>query len=368
MIAASPEPVLKTMRLSLLWHQNLMAPGPMAKPNVIERSTYREPFNRKDRTGPLTAPWPVHEVQQFWERYLSRQKSLAAVRGRTAWRAQVPLRVAAPLTAVADQDDTAVIAEGFLHPWGATLVLTLTLKGSWAGFVPAAERVVELRCDPCFSLVGEAGIWISLDTVAETGLTRLRSAAAEATEGPVGEPFSILTLTAAKGPTAAFDPTTAAPTQFLQATSAFSPTWKTDVPLSAKEAKVAGLANAPASHLIYGQRRGRAIWSPEHFLAGGGFARPSTLSCHHRNLVLASMQTEALSQFAAATAARIQANVARSAEESAQARHAVETLEGLYLGARSTYRSGSLKAQIAMNGWLNQINLVRLDAGLAQIP
>ena len=137
--------------------------------------------------------------------------------------------------------------------------------------------------------------------------------------------------------------------------------------MSAADGKVAGIRNAPPSHLIYGLRRGRAIWSPEHFLAGGGVERPSTLECHHRNLVLASVQTEALARFAVATAARVTANTRRAPDETTQAKCAATALGDLYQGAEGTYKSGSVKAQISMNKWLEPINVVRVEAGLPKL-
>ncbi len=367
MVAANGDPQLEVMRLGLLWHQNLMDPAPKADPSVIQDPPYRDTFDSKDRSSPLTPPWAPRTRQGFWERYLPSWEKLAQVPGRNAWRAQVPLRVGAPVPVVSNDNRVEVAVEGFLHPWGTTFVVELTLRGNWLGFAAATRDVLGLKRNRCFSLTGAGGPWVTLDKVAEAGLASLRASAGSTAGGPMAEPFSVFTLNDASGGRDSFDPTHDDVARFLHATSSFSPTWESDPLVAAADRKVAGISNAPASHLIYGQRRGRAIWSPEHFLMGGGIERFSTLECHHHNLVFASVQTEALSRFAIATAARIQANTNRSAEEMTQAKRAATTLGNLYEGAEGTYKSGSVKAQIAMNKWLDPINVVRVEAGLPKL-
>jgi hypothetical protein len=359
---------VRGVRLTLLWHQNLMAAEALARPSVTDIGAYQELFNtaRKDQTGQLSLPWPDYGQQLFWERYLRRWHQLPAATAREGWRALVPLRATAPLALWAKDPDTTVWSEGFLHPWGATFLLTLNVTGRWPGLGDAAQRLIELRRERSFTLEGREGDH-RLEDAATAGLEALASRADDAASGTRWDPFSICTLLAAKGSPAAFDPALeeTGVARFLQAVSTFNPNWESDAVRPAAAAKVAGKSAAPASHLVYGTKRGRAIWSPTNFskTPGGG---PSTLGCHHRNLVLASMQTEALGRFAEDTANRLGAGTALSGEQKTQAGWAVRILGDLYLGS-NTYKSGSVKAQIAQSQLLEPINAVRAEHGLPAI-
>jgi hypothetical protein len=354
------------MRLALLWHQNLMDTGATAEHGVIRETPFRDIMDGRDRTGPLRPPWAPKKRQGFWERYLPHWETLAQVPGRNAWRARVPLRAEIPLAVDPGRQGVDACGEGFFHPWGVTFVVDLTLRGSWAGLEVAAEDVLALRSDPCFSLDG-GGSWLSLDQLARAGLEKLRAIAGKDGGAPIADPFSVFTLNVAKGEPGSYDPAHEDVARFLQATSSFSPTWKTDDPVTSGDATVARKSDSPPTHLTYGRRRGRAIWSPEHFLAGGGVMRPSTLECHHHNLVLASVQTEALSRLAIAIAARIQANADRDPDERTQTKWAMTALGKLYEGDEMTYRSKSVAAQVGMNDWLVPINVVRVESGLPAI-
>jgi|GEM_PF-4334140 len=359
---------IRWIKLTLLWHQNLMPADARARPQVTDVGTYQELFNtaRENQTGLLTVPWPDYEKQLFWERYLRRWHQLPEATAREGWRALVPLRTAAPLILQAEDADTSVWSEGYLHPWGVTFLLTLTVTGKWSELGEAADRLVEVRGGQRFVIAGrEAGC--GLEDAATAGLGALAELAGEAAQGTRWNPFSICTLMAAKGIPDAFDPSVeeTGVARFLQAVCTFNANWRQDEVRPAADAKVAGKAKAPASHLVYGTQRGRAVWSPVNFSKGTGKG-PSALKCHHRNLALASMQTEALGRFAEDTAARLGVGTELSAEHRTQSRWAVRALGDLYEGS-DTYKSGSVKAQIAQSGLLAPINAVRAEHELPAI-
>lgn len=359
---------LLKMRVSIFWHQSWIRTAPPGEPGVIDRGRH---FNlmdepRRQQSGPLTAPWPPDRGQGFWERYLGLWRELDWVDPREAWRYLVPLRsAAAPLDIVADGDDTKVMTEGFLHPWGGSLLTHLTLTGDWPDLASAADRIRELRRESCFTQ-GNAGPF-RLDDLAKQGLHALCPLAVDATPGRVSEGFSVFSVLTAVGDPAEFDPREEATgvARFLHAVTSFSSTWRQDTLPALAAAKVAGKSTSPAAHLVYGSARARAIWSPTHFTitqeqrdSPQRNEKRIAVGCHHRNLTLASTQVEAMSRFVAEAADRLEGG--RLANEHASlAGCAAARLGDLYIGTNDTYRSGALRAQIDAGPFLAAINVVR---------
>ena len=127
MIPSNESMSIKRMRLSLLWHQDLMGrEEAQERPLVLDDQAYRGLFMGAPGPpqGSLSLPWPSHGRQGFWELYLRRPASLVNVKGRDAWRALVPLRRAAPLKLSAPYGGVTIASEGLLHPWGATFMFT----------------------------------------------------------------------------------------------------------------------------------------------------------------------------------------------------------------------------------------------------
>ncbi len=368
MLAVSPRKFeLQRMRVSFIWHQNLMAEGPRARTPILDRIAYDELFASKGsrHSGSLTPPWPSREQQGFWEWYLGKRNALESVTPRNARRGLVPLRTRRSLNVTATKAGTTVSTDGFLHNWGASFVVTLALEGSWPSFAAAAARLLELRRERRFTLDGEAGT-LRLDDLGARGLDALREALPDAFDGPRWTDFSVFSLIAASGESKDFDPAGkgSGVLAFLHAATSFRPTWQQDKPRSLEEGKVGGFATGPPSHLIYGSTRSRAVWGPEHFLAPPTTPSSKVLACQHRNLVLASMQAEALGRYACETAKRLAANVALSSENNTEAEIFCKRLKEMYDGAQSTYRSGSVKAQISQNLWLPKIDAVCAHRGL----
>ncbi len=366
---------IRRVKFSVLWHQHWLPRESLVETMALDRTSFEETvaIARREQTGPLTSPWPVTERQKFWEFYLGRSPTLEGAPVRDVFRFLVPLRSAGqPLELLADGDDTRAATEGFLHHWGGTLVINLALAGDWGSLAEVADRIVQLRREPCFS-TSPGGPQRRLDDLAADGLAALRPQAVKAIAGATSDGFSVFSLTTAAGEPTDFDPTVEATGAhlFLHAVTSFSSIWRSEKPRPLGEAAVGGKKTGPTSHFLYGAARGRAIWSPENFAVEPAVPgapppprRKPTVGCHHRNLVLASMQTEALARFAADAADRLHANLALSSQHDLLARLALGKLDEIYAGDRSTYRSGSLRAQIddaqlkgpidaarAKNGW-----------------
>jgi hypothetical protein len=355
------ETELQHIRWSVVWHRNWMPAEPGAKPSVVTIGQLDEVFKvgAGRFAGPLTVPWPPVETQGFWERYLNRCGLLSTVIARECRRALVPLRAGPPTTVEATGTDTRVGTECFLHPWGASVVVTLNLKAPAKNHAQTAERLLELRHSDEF-MVDANGSMVTLEEVAAAAFDRVREThAPAAVETYFGEPFSILTVLEGSGPAADFDPVAEPTARFLHAAASFSLTWTADPLPALADATVARLSKErPATHLTYGERRGRVIWGPTFFNAP---IESSILECLHRNQTLAAMQTEAMASFVADTVERIDRTIALSQDHKDRSRFAAEQLAQLHRGDKGTYRSGSMKAQIDAGRYVDPINRVLVE-------
>ena len=140
--------------------------------------------------------------------------------------------------------------------------------------------------------------------------------------------------------------------RLIQASTSFSRTWDWDALLVLDEGRVARRRHQPSIHYVYGTTRGRTIWGPAYLLKDYPKA---TLACQHRNLLFASLQAEGLVSLARATTD----SSFVVGDYEAASRRAMAAVGGLYLGAGSTYKTGSVKAQIEANGSLPAINSLR---------
>jgi hypothetical protein len=145
--------------------------------------------------------------------------------------------------------------------------------------------------------------------------------------------------------------------RMLEAVTTWRPSWQHDdlrnLPLSQASLRI---RTAPPSHVLYGRERGRAVWFPALFTQKGGDLH--SLSCYHRNLVLASLQVESLSGAISETAKQIGDGLPLSVGHRECARRAAGILGRLY-GGVDTYRSWSPRVHIEQNGLVTVLNDVR---------
>ena len=364
---------LTRYRLSFIFTETVLAPlvgsvpaTGMARPEGFDRISYQKHFDgcQADRSQPttLTPPWPVLGRQGFWDKFLPTKTPLSSLTGAAAWHNVIPLRMMRPLAITPDSATVRMTTEGFVQPWGFTFVVTFDEAQAWSDPSALAHRLFDLRWEP---LLGVSGSHTTLDEAGNAGLDALRlttmGAAVHAGQRR-NEPFSIFTVANGSGAPADLDPWSEASGihRLLHAGSSFSGTSSSDELPPLEDGVVAGFSIRPASHVIYGTKRGRSIWGPAHFATTG----KRSLGCQHRNLVLASSQVESHTLFAQATLRHLAEQPLPTAGHESVARRAMEMLKRLYKGPEDAFRSKSLVAQVDAPGWRDDVNALRLTLAL----
>jgi hypothetical protein len=199
---------------------------------------------------------------------------------------------------------------------------------------------------------------LNLDMFAGKALPKLRAAAfgpAAVAQSSSAAPFTICTFINAEG----VDPNLPTPEnaevhRALEAVTGWRNTWQHDVPTELTKASLKIKGTTP-SHVLYASKRGRAVWFPAYFNRN-----VRSLSCYHRNLSFASLQTESLSSLVVETWKLLaKGKPLVSATHRACAKSAAGILGRLYGGDGSTYRSQSCQCQIEQNGLVYPVNAVR---------
>lgn len=361
---------LDALRISFIYGRTAIGPlasdGAGPRPYPVDRDAYAERFETPPEQadgGKPARPWPPFERQAVWESYLGVEHGLANVSARKAYANLVPLRFVVLPEPTTGAPDTRILAEAFVYPWGIALVLTLTMTAGWAASGALADAAVALR-HGAFA-ADDVGP-VTLDVLADTLLERLCGDVFgdAASRRWNAEPFTISTLLHARGPADAFFPDQPGVHQLLHALSTFSRTYGTEQLGTVAEHRVAGRKAPPAGHEVYGTRRGRAVWGPQHFTRPRGHVR--TLGCQHRNLVLASTQVESLAALVLAARRCLGEGEELGLLLRAQTKFAVGALARFYDG-KSSYRTGSVRQQIVANEWLEPINAVRDELGMSAI-
>ncbi len=107
---------------------------------------------------------------------------------------------------------------------------------------------------------------------------------------------------------------------------------------------------SPEGHILYKERNGRVVWFPQHFLSVA--PEPHTLPRYHKNLTMASLQTECLCRLARDAANQLSNGVNFvnvSIDYDSCTKLAAGILGRLYGGADTTYRNRSVRYQIQDN-------------------
>jgi hypothetical protein len=360
-------PEVKGVRLSLIWVEpilNLMfVPRPDGPLGQIGTDDCYAMEYQKAHTAAgteLTLPWPRPTGQLFWTRYFNgtRPGDLAA---SDAWHALVPLRRLVAPALVDRRRIFRMLAEILVYPFG--LALAITAWGRGGDLDETVQRAVGLRKEPGRVCLGN-GPAISIDAAADELLTRARQElfGLQVGAGPrTVDPFSIVTVVRGTNVSAAEVPTDRV-RQALHALCSWQEDWQSLDPLPSQADLVLSRTRQRKGHVIYALDRGRAVWFPARF---GASRKSYALTCYHRNLTWASLQTEALAAFAAATAHRLGPASPDILLQvyGEKATEALNILEELRDGAPTRYRSSSIRRQIDDN-WLNPLNEARAKFGL----
>jgi hypothetical protein len=346
-------PVIGALRLSMIWTLPVRIPFRTAIEPLADDGAYKEVFApRKTGTVPrFEPPWTARTSSLFWTFYLSRQP--LTVDAAIARACLVPIRERLPPIATTVKA-TRVGLEAFYAHTGLAVVLTASIAAE-PDVPDVVDRAIALRRDRVLSAA--AGAQRAEDIAAES-LSKLHAnvtGAALPAGALVPPPFSIATVVRLDG---AIDPSAVVQDddrhRVVDALVHLDPDWRTTALPELAKLRL-DIKQSPASHLLYARGRTRAVWYPSHARADS--EHRTRLSCYHRNLTLASMQTELLLDYSAMLARLDAPPSARETDDVTRAQHMLQRLHG-----RSSYRSGSVLAQI--NARKDEVNAARTDLGL----
>ena len=259
-----------------------------------------------------------------------------------------------------------VRAEAFFFPHCLAFAATYTLCDKMT-LDESVRRLMEIRHDKVFTLTGLSNRpqQLTLNQLADTVLDTLRTTAF----GPGSDPgtmslvpISVVTFINVEG----VDPAT--PTiengevhKALEALTQWSKTYSLN-PLTPFDKSRKPTPKSPSSHVLYATKRGCAVWFPALFTIKDGKTR--TLSCYHRNLVLALLQAESLGLFVSDTAKRLAEREPVLGVYRNCAQYAAGLLGDMYRGhdeegRKSTYRSQCLPTLIENSQLKAPLNAVR---------
>jgi hypothetical protein len=361
---------VKELRMSFLHFMPAMAllqsrkPPDIPFPFLVNDVDFQEEYAKALAGGTaLRTPWRDGYGKLFWFRYLPTRNPYEM------WRALVPLDYdLAPQVTSLVLGDGSVAVGAYLYPWGIGMIVDVTLQGPLL-LNDAVNRALEIR--------SKAKIQWKFDTKSgsssPTGLAaaireRLGTAVYGDKVAPaeLSELFSVVTVTDAAGvvstdPIAENGPIHCA----LEGLAGWNPHWATITPTSLPAGKISA-RQAPAGHILYGKRRGRAVWFPGDFRNVAAYA--DTLSCYHQNLSMCSLQTESLCQLAqdAATELRNKGSLDAFSTTYRDCAQLAAGILGRLHGKKTDesasqkpkiYRSGSVRTQIQM--YKDDVNLLR---------
>lgn len=372
--------VVRDLRSSFAWVEtvpNRLRESELSGPAAFlgQQFTYESQFERVlagERGGlGLQVPWPKPTGEHFWALYLglSTNQRLSTVPRALAWSQLVPFRLPVPVAKIEAPwfADGRLVLESFLYPHGLALVATATCRGRF-GLQDAVEKSHQVRRTGEFAVRWGDGRQerVNLDGLADRCLTTLRrdvfGDGVPASDRSV-TPFTIWAVVNGEGGAAlATSPPAGEVLRALAAVTSWSPTWPDDTLPEPTEVSVKMRQNAPPGHILYGSKRGRAVWFPGSF--GRAEAGPPTVACFRRNLARLSLQVESLGGFAEETARRLDDAQELAFWEKECARRTAGVLGRLYGAVEDTYKSGSPRVQIEQNDLAPAINRVRAHFGM----
>jgi len=355
-------------RLAFIWTetrvQMLNEPPPDLPFAFLGRNYAYEPvFNacQQGQPGPdgLHLPWPVNSEFNFWNYYFE-GRQLADVTGRQAWKALLPFRWLIPATVRADWLAGRVLAEGFFYPPGLGLVLTFSCSRPQT-LAEMVETGFQIRQRGLLDIewANHSQESLKLDPFAAKCLNLMRTHGfgPSASQPKNVVPFSVFSVVR----TNTIPPDQTLPNQaeiqrVLEAVTGWRQTWKND-PLPDFDTVKLDARTAPPSHVVYSSKRGRAVWFPT--LAELRDPYLHSLGCYHRNLVLAALSVESLAEFLKNYARDLAEGLEISPTRTDCAQRATGILSRFYYGKPSIYRTGSARAQIEQNDWLDLLTQMR---------
>lgn len=318
----------------------------------------------------FTFPWGNYTRYGFWERYFE-GADLSRVKLNRLWRNLMPLH-AAPLPRFTfDGGKHQFQIEGFFYPHGVGVILTAYIRAKGVPLADIVNTAIFTRNDALSDQVrwwnGDDDTDLRMDALAIKALYHLSSMALGANSPAEGDtplpPFTIATII--KGAGADAKTPVAANGEIHRALHGLC-TWdrfwdEANLPSldASTQFKLALTPSAAPGNLLYGLPHSRAVWFPNRFTKTG--ARVFSLSCYHRNLAAAALQTESM------------IGLMRMADTLGQGVGTMPTLVNatakligrIYGGTRDTYRSWSMRARLDTEKAL--VNRVRGRLGLGDL-
>lgn len=374
----APDIKIERMRLSLIWvESNLGLLGDPEPPQVPKgflgnRNLYAAEFDRirKEGSSPdgLTQPWEEPAGHHFWQYYLEKQP-LAALDGQIFWKFLIPFRISVPLTITSSWPEGRLTHEGYFYPFGFAWLLTLESKKQM-DLKDAIQMVLKSRSLPYVVVLPN---WkekhMGVYALADKCLTWLRESGlgkgASSGSIPTNEPFSVFTVIQGSGTTSAGIPVRGDEIhRALEALTTWNQalisSWGTVQPPPLDSKVLIPLkSGTPQDHVVYAQKRGRAVWFPQAFSDTN--TKRCTLSCYHKNLSTAALQVESLCAFLKATASEIKNGRWEylPVMHHECARIAAGIVGRMYGDVEETYRSLSPRYHMDQNKYVQAINKVR---------
>lgn len=307
--------------------------------------------------GPFPPLWQKGYGKLFWFYYIGKTSPTT----KDLWRALVPLSYEVDLRVTASWPNGKVWIRPYLYPWGIGLVADIAANGLM-DLDEAVKFAFDIRKSLKFRVAGnQVSPNATLTGLIDLVFDHIRTAVygADITKGQKSELFSIVTVLDADG---------AVPVQAitnegdihraLEAMTGWNPLYKS-IELTPLAETAIPIKKSPPGHVLYGGRRGRVVWFPGNFSSVAPYVH--TLSCYHKNLTMASLQTESLCRLAtdAADALATDLSLANfSVDYRDCAKLAAGTLGRLYGGMFDTYRSNSIRDQI-QRMYKDAVNVVR---------
>ncbi len=330
---------------------------------------------KQPAAGKLRLPWKDTKKKSFW--YYHFEKRLAGAKGDEAWKRLAPFRRPLPLGVTAEWLSGNIALYGYFFPFGQALVVTFTVRPDAAdrmelhGVVNLALRIK--RGGEYRMASDDADVTMNLEQLMDRGLDILRAEA----QGPDPEPgrpsddqpFSIVTVIRGEGvefpEPVPNPPIDEAMQRVLWALSSWSPQYKVDALQSYSDMSVRIKRGSPACHVLYGDRRGRAVWFPHKFV-NPQENQFHSLGVYHRNLLDCSLQVEGLCGLIQEVARVHRPDSPLLEPLRGVAKNAASQASCLYGGSKNTYKTWSAHNQMAKkDGFFDDLNWVRQKCRLS---
>lgn len=363
-----------SLKLSIIWVETFL--------NLLKNSLFQSELNflgnywayigrldhllkKNSGSGDLELPWSKPTGQNFWKYYLEMEP--VRLTGNKAWRALVPLRkqeTSFKIDIPSLPGQRPLLLETFFYPHGLAVVITVSVKvkkDTPFTLREAVDTAFIIKQQKMFGGDETLPELLSLDEIAEKCLAthhnNLIGAELINTNRTI-TPFTILTFVEGnkiddlESPISELGEVHRA----LEAVTKWQPTWLYDSLDSLDKTRI-NIRASPPSHILYGNRRGRAVWFPALFMPQPIPCR--TLGCFHRNLTLVSLQVESLGSLVSITIRELEKGIPLVGDYRNCVKNTAGILGRLYGGVKSTYRSWSPRIQIEQNQLVEDLNKLR---------